>query len=100
MKLEFSWHSFEKYSNAKFDKNPSSGSWFVKLVHVDRWTDTEKTKLIVACRNFADVPKICKVTWSILTKWLLGMVYILKAYMKQCVAFSVNGFVEGSIQML
>jgi len=26
MKLEFSWHIFEKYSNTKFRENTSSGS--------------------------------------------------------------------------
>ena len=31
----------------------------VKLLHMDKWTDgrTDKTKLIVAFHNFANVPK-------------------------------------------
>jgi hypothetical protein len=50
MKLEFSLHLLEKYSNIKFNYNPSSGSRVV-----DGGTDT--TKLIVAFRNFANGAK-------------------------------------------
>ena len=51
MKLEFSRQIFEKVSNIKFHQNPSSGS---RVVPCGR---TDMTKLIVAFRNFANVPK-------------------------------------------
>jgi len=55
MKLEFSRHIFEKYSNIKFHENPSCGSRVVPCGHTDGQTDM--TKLIVAVRNFANAPK-------------------------------------------
>ena len=51
-KLEFSRQIFEKYSNIKFHKNPSSGSRVVPR------GQTDKTKLTVTFRNFANAPKI------------------------------------------
>jgi hypothetical protein len=51
MKLEFSRHVLEKYSNIKFYGNPSSGS---RVVPCGR---TDMPKLIVAFRNFANAPK-------------------------------------------
>jgi hypothetical protein len=53
MKIEFSWQIFEKYSNFKFNENPSDGSLVVPCGQ----TDTDTTKLIVAFRNFANAPK-------------------------------------------
>ena len=54
MKLEFSQQIFKKCSNIKFLENPSSGSLFVPCRQTDRQTDM--TKLIVACYNFANAP--------------------------------------------
>jgi len=39
MKLQFSRQFFEKYSNIKFHKNPSSGSRGVLRGQTDGWTD-------------------------------------------------------------
>ena len=39
MKLEFSRHIFEKYSNIKFHENPTSGSRVVPQGQLDRRTD-------------------------------------------------------------
>jgi len=55
--VRFEWklnilNIFNTSSNIKFHENSSSGT---ELFHVDRQTDM--TKLIVASRNFADVPK-------------------------------------------
>ena len=49
MKLEFSRHIFEKYSNIKFHENPSSGNGVVACGR------TDMEKVIVAFRNFAKV---------------------------------------------
>ena len=49
--FEFSRQIFEEVSNIKFHKNPSSGS------RVLLCRQTKVTKLIVAFRNFAKVPK-------------------------------------------
>jgi hypothetical protein len=54
-KLEFSQKIFEKYSNIKFQENPSSESRAVAGGRTDR--QTEKTKQTAAFRNFANVPK-------------------------------------------
>ena len=51
MKLEFSWHIFEKYSSAKFREISSSGS---RVVPCGR---TDMTELIVTIRNFANARK-------------------------------------------
>jgi hypothetical protein len=55
MKLEFSRHICEKYSNIKFHENPSSGRRLGPCGRTARWTDM--TKLRVAFRNFANVLK-------------------------------------------
>jgi hypothetical protein len=47
--------SFEKYSNAKYDENPSSGSRVVPYGRMDE--QTVMTKLLVTFRNFAKAPK-------------------------------------------
>ena len=49
---------FEKYSNAEFHENPSSGSGIAPCGRTDGWTDeqTDKTKPIVASPNFAGGP--------------------------------------------
>jgi hypothetical protein len=49
MKLESSRRIFEKYSNAKFHENPSSGGRIVLCGQTDRQAD--RTKLLVALRN-------------------------------------------------
>jgi len=49
MKLDISRHIFEKYSNIKFHKNPSSGSRVVPCGQTDGQTD--KT-----FRNHANAP--------------------------------------------
>ena len=59
MKLEFPRQIIEKYTNIKFNKNPSSGSRVVPCGRTDRWTHLRK--LIVAFRNFAKASKKCKV---------------------------------------
>jgi hypothetical protein len=56
MKLEFSRHMFEKYSNIKFHENPSSGSQVVACRRLDRWT--HMTKVTVAFCNSVKVPTI------------------------------------------
>jgi hypothetical protein len=52
MSLEFSEQSFEKSSNIKYNEIPSSGSRVVPYGRKDM------TKLIVAFRNFVNVPKM------------------------------------------
>jgi hypothetical protein len=54
MELEFSRQIFEKYSNVKFNKNPTSGSRVFPCGQMDGRTNM--TKLIVAFRNFATAP--------------------------------------------
>jgi len=63
MKLEFSRRIFVKYSNVKFHENYSSGS---RVVPCGR---TDKTKLIVALCNFANVPKNDVHTVPCYLKW-------------------------------
>ena len=52
MKLELYQQIFEKYSDIRFNENPSSGA---ELLHADR--QTNMMKLIVAFRNFANALK-------------------------------------------
>jgi len=42
VKLEFSWHIFEKYSKIKFHENPSKGS---RVVHVRTDGQTRQRQL-------------------------------------------------------
>jgi len=42
MKLEFFLQNFEKYSDIKFHKNPSSGSRVVPCRRKDGWRDGRK----------------------------------------------------------
>ena len=51
--LYFLDRCFEKYSNIKFNENPSSGGRSVPC-GADGRTDRHMTKLIVAFRNFAN----------------------------------------------
>jgi len=51
MKLGFSRHVFEKYSNIKFHENPTRGSRIFPCGQTDG--RTYKTTPIVAVRNFA-----------------------------------------------
>jgi hypothetical protein len=53
MKNEFSKQSFEKYSDIKFHKNPSSGSRVVPRGLMDGQTDM--TRLIVAFSQFCEI---------------------------------------------
>ena len=55
MKYEFYRQIFEKVSDIKFHKNPSSGSRVVSCEETDGQTDV--TKLIVVFRNFVNAPK-------------------------------------------
>jgi hypothetical protein len=59
MKLWFSRHIFEKYTNIKFNENPSGGNGVFPCGQTDERTDgrTDMTKLIVALRNIANAPK-------------------------------------------
>jgi len=63
VKLEFSQSIFEKnkktYLNIRFNKNPSSGSQVLSCGDTDKPTDM--TKLILAFRNFANVPNKLKI---------------------------------------
>jgi len=52
LKLEFSRQILEKYSNIIFHENPTVET---ELLHADRQRNV--TKLVVAFRNFANVPK-------------------------------------------
>jgi hypothetical protein len=58
MKLDFSEHIFEKYSNIKFHENPSSGSHVVPRRRMDGQTDkqTDMKKLTVTFCNFVNLP--------------------------------------------
>jgi len=58
MKLEFSRRIFKKYSNIKFQENPSSGSRVVPCGQTAGHTDM--TKLTVALRTFVNMPKKAK----------------------------------------
>jgi hypothetical protein len=51
LKIEYFPHSFEKFSNIKFNENPSTRSRVVLC------GQTDMTKLIVAFRNIANAPK-------------------------------------------
>ena len=53
MKLEFSRHIFEKYSNINFHENPFIGTHVVFLRSNGR---TDMTKLTVASRNLTKAP--------------------------------------------
>jgi hypothetical protein len=55
MKLEYSRQTFEKYSDIKFNENPSNGSRVVPCGRTEGRTDL--TKLIVAFRGFANALK-------------------------------------------
>jgi len=59
MNLDLTQQIFEKFSNIKFHKNPSSGSPAVPYGRTVGRTDgqTDMTKFIVAFRNFANAPK-------------------------------------------
>jgi hypothetical protein len=57
MKLEFSEHVFQKYTNINFHANPQSGRRVVPCRRPDGQTDF--TKPIVAIRSFANAPNNC-----------------------------------------
>jgi hypothetical protein len=58
MKLEFSWHIFEKHLYTKFRENPSSLRQVVPCGRTDEQADKQTlTKLTVAFRNFANSPE-------------------------------------------
>ena len=60
MKFDFSRQIFEKPSNVRFDKTPSSGSRVVLCGQtIYGRTDRQNiTKLIITFRNFANLPKM------------------------------------------
>ena len=78
-KLEFTQQCFEKYSNTKFHKNPSSGN---PVFHADRHTgrqtgtqtdrQTDMAKLILAFRSFANAPKRKSESHWCCQVWVLG----------------------------
>jgi len=54
MKLEFALRIFEKYTNAKFNENPSSGS----RVYPSGWRNVQTDMtMVLSFRNFANAPK-------------------------------------------
>ena len=55
MKLEFSQHTFEKYSNIIFNENPSSGSRVLSL-RMDSWKDRQTYDKSLFCIS-ANMPK-------------------------------------------
>jgi hypothetical protein len=59
MKLEFSWHIFEKYLDIKFRENPSSESRVFPCWQTGGRKDSQAdmTNLLVAFRNFPTAPK-------------------------------------------
>ena len=61
MEIEISGHIFEKYSNIEFHEKPSNGNRVIPYGRTDGQTDM--TKLLVAFRNFANVPKKGR-TWA------------------------------------
>ena len=64
MKYEHSWEIFEKYSNIKSHKNPSSGSRAILCGRAGGRTDIQTdVKLIVAFRYFANAPKMISPSW-------------------------------------
>jgi hypothetical protein len=54
--MEFCQWIFEKYTNIKFNENPSTGKRVVRCGQTDRRTDM--TKLRVDFRNFENAPKM------------------------------------------
>jgi hypothetical protein len=56
MEIEFSGQILGKYSNSKFHGDQCSGSRVVPYGRTDSRQQTDMTKLIVACRNFANAP--------------------------------------------
>jgi DUF1009 family protein len=56
MKYEFSLEIFKKYSDMKFNENPSGGCRVVLSGQIGRQTDM--TKLTVAFRTFAKIIKL------------------------------------------
>ena len=66
MKFEFSRQIVEKYSNIKFDENPSSGSRAVLCGQTDGRTDM--TALTVAFSNFVNAPKNMQLYHTVLIK--------------------------------
>ena len=58
MKLEFLQQNFEKVSNIRFHKNPSSGRRVVPCGNGQTDGRTDMTKLIVTFRNFANVLRV------------------------------------------
>ena len=63
MKLEFSQHIFEKYSNIKFHENLCSGTRVVPCGRTDR--QTAMTKLVVSVRYSANAHKSCFATYQL-----------------------------------
>jgi len=57
LKLEFSEHIFEKYSNTKFHENPASGSRVGPCGRGRTEVETDMVKLTVAFSSLANAPK-------------------------------------------
>jgi len=69
MKLEFSQHILEKYSNTKFYGSLFSGSWVVPFGWTDRRTDMTNLIIVAFC-NFSNTPKAI---FEFFTRLLLNM---------------------------
>jgi hypothetical protein len=81
MKLEYSGHILQRYSDIKFNQNPASGSRVVLCGQTDGLT--YMTKLIVASRSFPNAPK----NWRYPCNWpriktLLGSVVLYQLHLK------------------
>jgi hypothetical protein len=57
IRIEFSWHIFGKYSNIKFNENPSNRSRVVPCGQTDGQADNRHGEANIHCRSFANAPK-------------------------------------------
>jgi hypothetical protein len=81
MKLEFFQQIFERYSNIKYNKNPSSGSRIVPC------GQTDITKLTVAFRNSANASKSHRTLW-----WMLYVGYEIHYLVRRSFRFDPHGW--------
>jgi hypothetical protein len=60
------WINFRKNSNIKFRENSFSVSQALPCGRTDKWRDrqTDMPKVIIAFRNFANVPKNCNIIYT------------------------------------
>ena len=81
MRLEFSLHVFEKYSNINLNENPFCRNGVVPSELAERRTDrqTGMTKLIVTFRNVAYTPNQIIYFYYLLTYLLHGTESFLRS---------------------